>query len=365
MRLGRALLWGGAIGLLLALTCGCQRQFVFSFTWLATQTPTTTVTCTATPSSTHTPTPTRTTTPTRTATPTASITQTPTPTMSPTATRSPTASPTVTRTPTVTLTPTPTPNPFPTPDGMQREAWVPILMYHYISAAPAGADALRRDLSVAPADFEAHLRYFRDAGYESITLYDLAMYLQRGVPLPEKPICFTFDDGYRDHVTNAVPLLLKYGFRGTFFVITGFADEGRAGYLSWDDIISMHAAGMEIGSHSYMHADLAGQTAEHIVWQVLGAKEALEARLGAIAPLFCYPFGHYDDLVIAVVRSAQYWVGVTTAQGLRNASDGVFELRRVRVRGGDDVDDLLLNIEYLRNLDLTPTPTPISATRRG
>lgn len=353
------------MGLLLALASGCQRQFAFSFAWLATHTPTATVTCTATPSPTRTPTRTQTTTLTRTATPTASVTRTPTRTVTPTATSSPTSSPTVTQTPTVTLTPTPTPNPFPTPDGIQREAWVPILMYHHVSAAPAGADALRRDLSVAPDDFEAHLRYFRDAGYHSVTLYDLAMYLQRGVPLPKKPICFTFDDGYKDHITHAVPLLIKYGFRGTFFVITGYADEGRAGYLSWDDIIAMHAVGMEIGSHSYMHADLAGQTVEYVVWQVLGAKEALEARLGAIAPLFCYPFGHYDEQVIAVVRSANYWMGVTTAQGVRHASDGVFELRRVRVRGGDDVNGLLLNIEYLRNLDLTRTPTPTSATRRG
>jgi len=363
VRLGRALLWSGAIGLLLALASGCQHQFAFSLAWLVTHTPTATVTCTATPSLTHTPTQTCTATLTCTATPTASITQTPT--VTPTTTHSPTPSPTATRTPTVTLTSTPTPNPFPTPDGIQREAWVPILMYHHISVAPAGTGALRRDLSVAPDDFEAHLRYFRDAGYHSVTLYDLAMYLQRGVPLPEKPICFTFDDGYKDHISHAVPLLIKYGFRGTFFVITGFADEGRAGYLSWDDIVAMHAAGMEIGSHSYMHTDLVGQTVDYVVWQVLGAKEALEARLGAISPLFCYPFGHYDDQVIAIVRSAHYWVGVTTAQGVRNASDGVFELRRVRVRGGDDVDDLLLNIEYLRNLDLMPTPTPTPATQRN
>ena len=70
-------------------------------------------------------------------------------------------------------------------------------MYHYISEAPRGADTVRKDLSLAGLDFELQLRYLANEGYHSVSLYDLALYLRRGAPLPEKPIVLTFDDGYR------------------------------------------------------------------------------------------------------------------------------------------------------------------------
>ena len=94
--------------------------------------------------------------------------------------------------------PTATPLPLPTPDGVLRTLRVPILMYHYISVSPPGADAVRRDLSVSPEALEAHLRYLQQEGYTAITLRDLSMALQCGYPLPPKPIVLTFDDGYRD-----------------------------------------------------------------------------------------------------------------------------------------------------------------------
>ena len=78
-------------------------------------------------------------------------------------------------------------------------------MYHYISEPPPGADVYRRDLSVAPADFEAQLAWLRDQGYESITLTDLVYNLALGWPLPDEPIVITFDDGYVDNYTNAFP----------------------------------------------------------------------------------------------------------------------------------------------------------------
>lgn len=231
-------------------------------------------------------------------------------------------------------------------------------MYHYISSPPPGADEVRRDLSLTPERFEEHLRYFRDAGYTSIRMYDLVMYLQQGWPLPEKPVILSFDDGYADHYTIAFPLLRKYGFTGIFFIITGFLDERREGYLSWDQVQEMHVAGMEIGVHSYTHPDLRGQTLDYIVWQTLGPKQAVEAHTGQPAPFFCYPFGRYDEQVIAVVKSAHYWAGVTTHQGLLHTSERAFEIARVRVRGSDSPAELALKIEYLRQIAESATPMP-------
>jgi peptidoglycan/xylan/chitin deacetylase (PgdA/CDA1 family) len=232
-----------------------------------------------------------------------------------------------------------TPMPQPTPDGKVRQIIVPILMYHHVDVPPPDADAVRRDLSVSPAEFEAQLRYLIENGYQPATLTDLIMHLQVGQPLPSKPVVITFDDGFKDQYTNAYPLLKRYGFRATFFIITCFLDESQDEYMSWAEVELLHADGMEIGSHSYTHPTLRGKSYDYIVWQVLGSKEAIEARTREPVRFFSYPSGQYDQQVIDVLRSAGHWGAVTVEPGSLHSSQKPFELRRIRVRGSYDLRD--------------------------
>ena len=240
---------------------------------------------------------------------------------------------TPTSTPFRRLLPSPTPTPEPTPDGTTRQTIVPILMYHHVAVPLPDADAIRRDLSVSPANFEAQLRYLIENGYQPITLRDLIMHIQVGQPLPAKPVILTFDDGFKDQYTNAYPLLKRYGFGATFFIVTRFVDEGRDEYMSWAEVELLHAGGMEIGSHSYTHPALRGKSFDYIVWQVLGSKEAIEARTHEPVRFFSYPSGQYDQQVVNVLRSAAYWGAVTVDAGSLQSSERPFELRRIRVRG--------------------------------
>jgi peptidoglycan/xylan/chitin deacetylase (PgdA/CDA1 family) len=239
------------------------------------------------------------------------------------------------------------PNSPPTPDGVQREARVPILMYHHIADSPPNADPIRRDLSVSPQAFEAQLRYLVEAGYQPITLRDLIYHLTLGAPLPEKPVILTFDDGYEDNYTNAYPLLKKYGFVGTFFIVTEPVDRGRAGYMSWAQIEIMSTNGMEIGAHSYTHPDLRGKSVDYIIWQAVGSKEAIEARIQQPVRFFSYPSGRYDEQVVNVLYSANFWGAVTIETGTDQSSRWPFELRRIRVQGSDNLKTFALKL----NLD--------------
>jgi peptidoglycan/xylan/chitin deacetylase (PgdA/CDA1 family) len=229
---------------------------------------------------------------------------------------------------------------LPTPDGVDRQVRVPILMYHHVQAPPPGADALRRDLSVTPADFEAQLRYLKAEGYESITLNDLALHLTVGKALPPKPIILTFDDGYTDAYTHAFPLLVRHGFSGTFFLISAPIEAGDAEFLSWAEVDEMHAAGMRFEPHSYDHPDLRNRGFQFLVFQILAPKEAIEARTGEPCRFFAYPSGRYDQYVIDVLRSADFWGAVLTEQGATHGSGDLFTLKRIRVQGSDTVDDL-------------------------
>jgi len=225
---------------------------------------------------------------------------------------------------------------------------VPILMYHHIAKTPAGADALQRDLSVDPKVFKEQLLYLKHEGYQSISLRDLALHLTVGAPLPDKPIILTFDDGYADAYTQAFPRLLRVGYTGTFFLVTSPIDAGNPDFVSWAQVQEMHSAGMEFEPHSYDHPDLRNRGFRYLVYQILGPKEAIEARTGEICRFFAYPSGRYDQYVIDVLRSAHFWGGVLTAQGATHATDGLFTLRRIRVRGGDDLESFIrtLNLDW-------------------
>lgn len=224
---------------------------------------------------------------------------------------------------------------------------MPILMYHHIDTAPRGADAIRYDLSVTPRDFEAQLRYLKQEGYESITLNDLALHLTMGKPLPPKPVIITFDDGYADAYEHAFPLLKQYGFVGTFFLISGPIDFENPEFLSWNQVKEMHAAGMKFEPHSYDHPDMRNRGFDFVVFQVLAPKEAIEARTGETCRFFAYPAGRYDQFIIDVLHSADYWGAVLTEQGATHTGDDLFTLRRVRVHGGEDLDTFIRKLNLL------------------
>jgi peptidoglycan/xylan/chitin deacetylase (PgdA/CDA1 family) len=221
-------------------------------------------------------------------------------------------------------------------------------MYHYISVPPARADKYRLDLSVAPRHFEAQLAWLRGEGYQTISLSQLVYHLSLGWPLPKKPIILTFDDGYRDAYTNAFPLLRRYGFLGTFFLVTKPIDDGNSDYLTWDMVKEMHQAGMDMEPHGYRHYDLKGRGMDFLVYEIVGAKEAIEARTGQQTRFFAYPSGSYDRTTIAVLKSAYFWAALTTVQGATHSGDDLFELKRVRIRGSTSVDQLaqLLSIQW-------------------
>lgn len=240
-----------------------------------------------------------------------------------------------------TPTPTPTPTPYPIPDN----ARVPILMYHYISEPPPGADRMRLDLTVTPENFRAQLQYLADAGYHTITLSDLYLYLTRGIPLPDKPVILTFDDGYRDAYEVVFPMLLEYGFTGTFFVLATPAHFESPGYMTWAQMKEMADAGMDIEAHGRDHVDLRRRSYEYLVYQILGIQEAIYYHTGRLPRFFCYPSGRYDDDVIAVLKSAGYWGAVTTEWGNTHSLDNIFTMPRIRVRGSDTLASFVKKLE--------------------
>ena len=303
-------------------------------------TATPTVTVTATQPATNTPMVTNT--PAATYTPTA-IPDTATPTFTPTATPTvpPTHTPTAipdTATPTITPTSTSTPEPTATYPPPPEEVNVPILMYHYISEVPTDADSYRIDLTVPPNRFEEQLQYLKTQGYQTIHLVDIYDTLSTGKPLPENPIVLTIDDGYKDAYTNAFPMLQVYGFTAEFFMLATPSHYEAPPYLSWNDVRIMADNGMSMQAHGRDHYDLTNRDYDFLVYQILGAKEAVEAHSNKNVTFFCYPSGRYDDDTQAVVESAGYLGAVTTQWGATQRLDNRYTWSRIRIKGAWTLD---------------------------
>ena len=238
-----------------------------------------------------------------------------------------------------------TPLPTPTPVVLPDQAQVPILMYHYVSELPPNADSLRQALTVVPEKFKAQLQYLADAGYHAIALSDLYLYLTQGYPLPENPVVLTFDDGYSDAYEVVFPLLLDYGFTGTFFVLATPTHFESPGYLTWAQMDEMAETGMDIQAHGRDHVDLRGRSYDYLVYQILGIQEAIHSHTGILPRFFCYPAGQYDADVIAVIESAGYWGAVTTEWGRTHTRENLFVMPRVRIGGADTLESFISKLE--------------------
>ena len=231
------------------------------------------------------------------------------------------------------------PVPTPWPAGPPRSsADLPILMYHRTGPLPPNPDAIRRDLTVSPALFEAQLAYLATNGIESVTLDRLDEHLEGRQPLPARAVVLTFDDGYADNYDVAFPLLKKYGMVGTFFVTTGLL--GRPDYMTWDQLEEMADAGMTIGAHSISHADFTKIASGQLTRELAMPKQEIEERLGRICRFLAYPSGKFDPTVVRATKAAGYTAAVTVQHGTRHTAAGPFELTRVRVRGGETAEQL-------------------------
>ncbi len=226
-------------------------------------------------------------------------------------------------------------------DTEERAVHVPILMYHYVDTPPANADETLQDLTVTRANFDAQMAWLKAQGYESITPDQLIGALWHGNKLPKKPVMMTFDDGYANAWYNAYPVLLKYGFSGTFFVVTDWLDESKPGYLNWNLARAMIHGGMYIESHSRSHYDLRNRTHEWYQNQIVKANQSIQAHTGIQPRFFCYPYGGYDNIAIRELQAAGIAAAFTENDSRFEYASNTMRLPRVRIRGRYSLEDFI------------------------
>jgi peptidoglycan/xylan/chitin deacetylase (PgdA/CDA1 family) len=208
---------------------------------------------------------------------------------------------------------------------------VPILMYHRIDYLRPTLPAITRRLTVDPGDFAHQMAWLKSHRYHSITQEQLLAALRDGRPLPSKPVLITFDDGYRDVLGKASPVIRRLGLRATEYVITSRLHGTDPSFLTVPQLRVLEQRGIEIGSHTVTHADLPTLSNAQAFEELTASKRTLERAVGHPVPWFAYPYGAYDSQVVALVARAGYELAVTTQGGSCQSSAQPLELKRLEV----------------------------------
>lgn len=223
---------------------------------------------------------------------------------------------------------------------------VPILMYHVIAAPPAGAPF--PGLYVEPSLFAAQMRALKQAGWHAVTPDQVEANWRRGRPLGKgKPIVVSFDNGYQSQYTQALPVLRRLGWVAEENIQLSGLPPSQGGLLQ-RQIRGMVAAGWELDTQGFSHADLITLDAAQLRYQVAVSRTTIQRRFHVPVNWFCYPSGHYDPTVVAAVKAAGYTGSTTVVPGWAHRDDDPYRLHRLRVLGGTTPASLLAEIAGIR-----------------
>jgi peptidoglycan/xylan/chitin deacetylase (PgdA/CDA1 family) len=195
-----------------------------------------------------------------------------------------------------------------------------VLAYHAVSST------WDSPLAVTEEALSRHASYLHGRGYAGLTLAEVERRRASGT-LPSRVVVFTFDDGYRS-TARAAEILDRYGYPGTVFTVTAFADSGAvlswAGIehewtpentadlapLGWDELAALRDRGWEVGSHTVTHTLLTGVDDSRLASELAESRRTIADRLGRCETV-AYPYGIADARVAAAARRAGYAAACT------------------------------------------------------
>jgi peptidoglycan/xylan/chitin deacetylase (PgdA/CDA1 family) len=183
--------------------------------------------------------------------------------------------------------------------------------------------------SVRLEQFDAHLRHLADEAYRVWPLERVVSHLSSGQEIPERTVAITVDDAYLSVYTEAFPRLKKRGWPFTVFVATGPVDRGLKGFMNWEQMREMQAAGVTFANHGVSHDYLIRRRAGEGegAWlvrvrdEVESGQRRLVEELGAAPMLFAYPFGEYDEPLANLIKELGYTAFGQQSGALGSTSD--------------------------------------------
>ncbi len=209
---------------------------------------------------------------------------------------------------------------------------VPVLVYHSFGPALSKKESkLAMHYRVTEKMFEEQMKYLYTNGYHPISFSNYVNSFKDGSTLPEKAVVLTFDDGWKTQYKYAIPILEKYKFTATFFIVTDYVDNKYPAYMSWDNLKDLVAHGFDIESHTKTHQMLTKANSKKLLQELVDSKKTLEEKLKIKVTTLAYPDYMHNKTVRSAVESAGY-LGARGGWGnFKNSIDHIYELRSEEV----------------------------------
>jgi peptidoglycan/xylan/chitin deacetylase (PgdA/CDA1 family) len=218
--------------------------------------------------------------------------------------------------------------------------YIPIIGLHAIE------DYIGEPIELYTGYFDELCRILKEYGYETITFTDLLNYIDYGKALPEKPVIITSDDGFQDDYTNGFPILKKYGYKMTVFLVTGAVGDSDADrktnkyfdqrtnvvrpILIWPEIIEMNEYGCEFLSHTVNHVRLGLCSDEEFLNELIQSKNDIESHLGSEVLFFAWPYDNHSPLKWHLIADAGYRGAVRYGNGIEDMRTiNLYDIKRV------------------------------------
>lgn len=217
-----------------------------------------------------------------------------------------------------------------------------ILMYHKVN------DHWPNPTTVPTAVFDEQMTLLGELGYVAVSLDAVRDHYLADAPLPEGAVLITFDDGYRDNLENALPVLRRHGYPAVLFAPIGFLDDGRPlpheeslrllgvrnETLDWGELAELEAGGVRIESHGIGHRPLSELEPGEATREIALSKLRLEERLGREVEAFAFVKGSLADYRpehASLVQQAGYKLAFTSVSGANGRETDRFRLRRYNI----------------------------------
>ena len=221
-----------------------------------------------------------------------------------------------------------------------------ILCYHGVGEPNSVVDP--HFLRVSPSAFRTQIELLRDAGFEFVTVAELAKRAAGATP-PPGLVALSFDDGMDDNHHVALPILRDYGVPATIYVATGLigkpnpwiAAGSGARMMTEDELLEVAAGGVELGAHTVSHPDLSGMGMQDCLREMVGSRDALNTLTGGRVRTFAYPFCKYGPEALAAAGEAGFEAAVT-CHG--RGSWAPLEMKRSMITGKDSLPSFVMKL---------------------
>lgn len=219
---------------------------------------------------------------------------------------------------------------------VQDNTKVPILLYHHILSEEENINQKENSCVVSLENFEKQMKYLHDNGYYTITPQELSDYLYKHIPLPPKSVMINFDDGYYSNIVHAYPILKKYGFKATVFLITAAVKEKEElfnpkyfQFITRESIEKTKDV-FEYASHTdNLHSSIGDKTKlflatkEEIMGDIRQSFNTVTNK-----KFFSYPLGQYNKVTLEALAELKFTMAVTTKEGYVTRGTNGLEIKR-------------------------------------